>query len=55
MNKMKIKISKVCEELGVCRQTLYAWHKTGKIKLLKTLGGQYYIDEQTFNNLKNKI
>lgn len=50
-----IKISTVCKELHICRQTLYSWHKSGKIELMKTLGGQYYIDLKTFESLKKQI
>lgn len=43
-----IKISKICKEFGICRQTLYNWNKIGKISLIKTIGGHYFVSEDTY-------
>ena len=52
-----IKISKVCKEFNICRQTIYNWSKKGKIELIKSPGGHYFISNDTYNFLlkgKNK-
>ncbi len=46
-----IKLSKICKEFGICRQTLYNWNKIGKINLIRTIGGHYFVSEETYNYL----
>lgn len=48
MSKL-IKISKVCKEMGICRQTIYNWYKSDKIKLVKSPGGQWFMSQETYN------
>ncbi len=53
-----IRISKVCKELEISRQTIYNWKKNGKIKTFKSLGGYNFISIDEFNRLlemKNKL
>lgn len=52
MSKL-IKISKLAKDMGVTRQTLYNWEKSGKIKFIKSPSGYKFISEETYNTLLN--
>jgi len=44
--------------MGITRQTLYNWQRTGKIIFVKSLGGHNFVTEETYNKLlgnKNKL
>lgn len=44
------KLSKICEELSVTRQTLYNWKKAGYIEFHK-IGGLNFISDKDRNKL----
>jgi predicted site-specific integrase-resolvase len=47
-----IKISILARNLGIHRNTLYTWHKEGKIEFVK-LNKLNYVTRETYNELMN--
>lgn len=50
MSKL-IKLSKLAKDLGVSKNTIYNWHKAGKIEFIKTPTGRNFVSEETYNSL----
>lgn len=50
MSKL-IKISKLCDDMDISRQTIWNWRKSGKIQVVKSPGGHNFVTEETYNNL----
>ena len=47
-----IKISILARDLGIHRNTLYTWHKEGKIEFVK-VNKLNYVTHETYNKLMN--
>ena len=47
-----IKISILARDLGIHRNTLYTWHKEGKIEFVK-VNKLNYLTRETYNKLMN--
>ena len=47
-----IKISILARDLGIHRNTLYTWHKEGKIEFVK-VNKLNYVTRETYNRLMN--
>jgi predicted site-specific integrase-resolvase len=47
-----IKISILSRDLGIYRNTLYTWHKEGKIEFIK-VNKLNYLTRETYNKLMN--
>jgi DNA-binding transcriptional MerR regulator len=50
-------VKEVCQELGICRNTLYYWETHGKIPKPKRepISGYRYWTEKDLNELKRRI
>ncbi len=48
----RIKISKLAKDLGVTKQTLWNWRKSGKVSFIKDkTNGFNYVSKETYNDL----
>lgn len=47
----KIKISKLCKDLGITRMTLYNWKNKGILEFEKSDTGRNFVSIDTYNNL----
>ena len=48
-----IKLSILARDLGIHRNTLYVWHKEGKLEFLR-VNGLNYMTHKTYNMVINK-
>jgi len=53
--KTLLKTAQVAEELEMNRLTLLSWIRQGKIKTIKTLGGQYRIHVDEMARIKKEM
>jgi excisionase family DNA binding protein len=52
MTERLYNLKEACEFLGVSPQTIRRWEKAGKIRCVRTLGGQRRVPESEINRLQ---
>lgn len=50
-----IRISKLAKDMGVTRQTLYNWEKSGKIIFIKSPSGYKFVSKEMYDSLLSNL